>query len=302
MSEQSPLILLVDDEPFNLQILEEILKHSGYKTVSAANGLDAWQLLESSYQKFDAVLLDWMMPKMDGMAVLKRMKAHDEMHKLPVILQTAKAKKHEVVEGLKAGAHHYLIKPYGREQLLAIVKTVVNDYKCQRKLIEETLKKTGSLLLMEQGRFSVRTLEEIYDLAAMLAGTTQKPDKVGLGLTELLVNAFEHGNLGIGYAQKSELNLKNNWENEIVRRMNFPENIDKRVVITYERNEWEIKFFIEDQGEGFEWEQYLELNPTRAFDSHGRGIAMANMLSFDNIEYLGKGNQVIASLLLNVEK
>jgi len=302
MTEQIPLILLVDDEPFNLKILEEILKISGYKTVSATNGLEAWQLLEDSYQKFDAVLLDWMMPKMDGMSVLKRMKAHEDMHKLPVILQTAKAEKHEVKEGLKAGAHYYLVKPYGKEQLLAIVKTVVNEYQYQRKLVEETLKKSGSLALMECGRFSVRTLDEIYDLAAMLASTTEKPDKVGLGLTELLVNAFEHGNLGIGYVQKSELNLKGNWEDEIERRMNLPENVDKRVVITYERTKHEIKFFIEDQGEGFEWGQYLELNPNRAFDSHGRGIAMANMLSFDNIEYLGKGNQVIASLLLNIEK
>ncbi len=301
MSDQNSLILLVDDEPLNLKILEENLNDEGYKTVSVTNGLKAWHLLEDSHHKFDAVLLDRMMPEMDGMSVLKRMKSHEEMHNLPVIMQTAKAAKHEVLEGLNAGVHYYLTKPYGRDQLLAIVNSVVSNYRYQRKLVEETLKKTGSLALMEQGRFSVKSLQEAYDLTAMLASATENTDKVGLGLSELLVNAVEHGNLGIGYNEKSEFNLKGIWEEEIERRLNLAENINKRVTIEYERSVHEIKITIKDQGQGFDWQKYMEISADRAFDSHGRGIAIANMLSFDSIEYQGNGNQVIVTVLLDSE-
>jgi len=301
MSDINPTILLVDDEPFNLKILEEHLEDAGYDTVSVTNGLEAWRILEESHQKFDAVLLDRMMPEMDGMSVLKRMKSHQEMFNLPVVMQTAKAAKNEVIEGLEAGVHYYLTKPYGRDQLLAVVKRVVSDYRYRRELENETRKSRGSLALMEQGRFLVRTLDEAHNLAAMLAATTEKTEKVGLGLSELLVNALEHGNLGIGYEEKSELNLKGIWEEEIERRISLPQNQNKRVTIDYHRSDYELVIAIEDQGEGFDWNKYMEISPERAFDSHGRGIALANMLSFDSLEYLGKGNRVVVKLNLSEE-
>jgi len=61
-----------------------------------------------------------------------------------------------------------------------------------------------------------------------------------------------------------------------------------------ERGKGELTFVIRDQGAGFDWQGYLEMSPERAFDTHGRGIAMSRMISFDNLEYRGRGNEVKA--------
>jgi hypothetical protein len=56
-----------------------------------------------------------------------------------------------------------------------------------------------------------------------------------------------------------------------------------------------VSFDIADQGDGFDWQKYLEISPERAFDPHGRGVAMSRMMSFDTLEYIGSGNRVIAT-------
>jgi hypothetical protein len=115
-----------------------------------------------------------------------------------------------------------------------------------------------------------------------------------VGLWELILNGIEHGNLGISYAEKSQLNQDNKWTAEIERRLLLSENKSKSVEIYMNRNESNIEFIIKDQGIGFDWHDYLDISPERAFDSHGRGIAMACMYSFDRVEYSGHGNVVSA--------
>lgn len=72
----NPRILAVDDEPFNLEIIEEYLEVDGYEIHTAEDGLEAWSILEQGANRYDAILLDRMMPQMDGMAVLARIKGH----------------------------------------------------------------------------------------------------------------------------------------------------------------------------------------------------------------------------------
>jgi len=296
MDVENPAVLVVDDEVFNLEILSEHLTDSGYDVASAEDGAKAWALLEESPQRFDAVLLDRMMPNMDGMEVLARIKGHSQLSMLPVVMQTAKAARQDVLEGLEAGAYYYLTKPFDKETMLAIIKTAVEDYTAYRAIQEETKQTVRTLSLMRQGQFAFRTLDEAQDLATLLANAGPQAGKAVIGLSELLINAVEHGNLGITYNEKSELNEEGNWEAEVLRRLALPENADKRVVVSFEVEEDEMRFLISDQGPGFDWESYLEISPERAFDNHGRGIAMARMLSFDRVEYLGNGNQVLAAI------
>jgi hypothetical protein len=104
----------------------------------------------------------------------------------------------------------------------------------------------------------------------------------------------EHGNLGITYEEKTALIDAGAWEGEVARRLQLPENCDKRAKIAFERAEGEVRYRIEDCGAGFDWRRYLEISPARAFHTHGRGIAMSRNLSFDRLEYFGAGNQVLA--------
>jgi len=109
-----------------------------------------------------------------------------------------------------------------------------------------------------------------------------------------LVNAVEHGNLGITYEEKSRLNEKDQWEGEVKKRMEQPEHSTKRVLISFERTAREVRFLIKDEGAGFDWRPYMAFDPKRVFDSHGRGIAVAAQASFDRLDYRGVGNEVLA--------
>ncbi len=76
--------------------------------------------------------------------------------------------------------------------------------------------------------------------------------------------------------------------------MLLPENQAKRVIVEYECLDDEVRFLITDEGKGFDWKLYMEVDPNRVFDTHGRGIAMAAKISFDSIQYKNCGNEVLA--------
>lgn len=294
MSNPQPSILVVDDELLNIKLIVQILQKEDYKISVAMNGEEAWDLLQKSPLAFDAVLLDRMMPDIEGLEVLRRMKEHDELKSIPVIFQTAMTQEDEILEGIQAGAYYYLTKPYRKERLLAVVKTAVADHIQYKTLQEEAHHTVDALNLLVKGDFTIQRLDEVDNLATLLAKMCPEPDKVVLGLWELLINAVEHGNLGITYEEKSELLQLNIWREEIDRRTRMPEYSGKKVLIHFEKTPEEIIFLIEDMGPGFDWKPFLEFSPDRVFDSHGRGIAIAGNYSFLHIEYLGNGNKVRA--------
>lgn len=287
-------VLAVDDEPVNLMILTEALEEAGYHCVTAENGNDAWELMEGEPGKFAAVLLDRMMPDMDGIEVLGRMKAHDRLCQVPVILQTACATKEEIEEGLHAGAYYYLAKPFEYKAAVEVVKVAVADYRRHCNARAAAAVPFHALRYLNKGMFSFSSLAQARELSVSLANVIENGEQLAVGLGELFINAVEHGNLEISYGEKSALNAKGEWENEVNRRLTLPENNNKKIFVEFERDEEQARFLIRDQGQGFEWQKFLEIAPERAFDSHGRGIAMARMMSFDRLEYIGCGNTVLA--------
>jgi CheY-like chemotaxis protein len=289
---EKPAVLVVDDELFNLEIIKEYLDEIDVETVCVESGEEALSILQESPQRFSAVLLDRMMPGIDGIEVLRKIKEDESINRLPIIMQTAKAGKDNMIEGLSAGAHYYLSKPYDQQTLVAITLTAIRDYQHYVRVQESLRESAQTLKMMGKGMFIYKSLNDGRNLAALLAKACPKSDSVVLGLTELMINAVEHGNLGIGYNEKTKLNTDGEWEDEISRRLALPLNRDKHVTIDFNRNETQITILITDQGSGFDWQQYMEISPGRAFDSHGRGIAMANLISFNKIEYLETGNKV----------
>lgn len=114
-------ILVVDDEPRNLQLVGEILRRDGHKFVFATNGQDA---LHAVHEERPAlILLDVMMPEMSGINVCKALKESEDTKDIPVIFLTAMSEGQDAVEGFAAGAVDYLRKPFIREELLARVNT-----------------------------------------------------------------------------------------------------------------------------------------------------------------------------------
>lgn len=285
-------ILIAEDEPVGLMVLTEILGEEGYDIRSAVNGTDAWRLLAESGETFDVVLLDRMLPDSDGIEILRRMKDHREMAHLPVIMQTSLSSSDAVAEGLKAGAYYYLVKPFAAETLVAIVGAAIRDHRDYVDLQREVRQATRSMACLGSAEFAFRTTDEARDVATLLAQVAPDPGRVVLGLSELMLNAIEHGNLGITYDDKTRLGGGESLAAEIDRRLASADFADKVATVEFVRNSGELRFVVRDQGTGFDWRQYLEMSPERAFDTHGRGIAMSKLLSFDRLEYKGCGNEV----------
>jgi hypothetical protein len=146
--------------------------------------------------------------------------------------------------------------------------------------------------LLLHGRFCYRTLHEANLLAQFIAKACPNPRLSIMGISELLINAVEHGNLSIGSEEKAELQHQNKWMEEIERRLNLPENKDKWVEIEIVRNETELRITVTDQGKGFDWQAFEKRHPNDPLSTHGRGILLAKQLVFKSLEYSGKGNIV----------
>jgi CheY-like chemotaxis protein len=289
-------VLVVDDSALDRALLKLHLTKDGYRPDFASNGSDALAMLEKSPERFDVVLLDRRMPDVDGLTVLSRMKEHPRLRMIPVILQTAATEPKDVIEGIRTGAWYYLTKPYDSQMLLSVVRAAANDYAEFKELRTRLRQGLKTLRLMNNATFSFRTVEEGRDLATILANACPDPDAAVVGLTELLLNAVEHGNLGITYEEKSAMHDKDEWQKEVERRLALPENGGKRVEIRFDRAPDAIRFTIRDAGHGFDWTRFLDIDPSRAFHTHGRGIAMARRLSFSSLDYVGSGNEVVATV------
>ena len=116
-------ILIVDDEPFNLDLLEQELTDQGYVIERANDGAEALEKVPSFLP--DLILLDYMMPKMNGIEVVKQLKQDERYKGIPVILLTAKASQEDKVKGLDAGADDYVVKPFEAFELLARVRSMM---------------------------------------------------------------------------------------------------------------------------------------------------------------------------------
>lgn len=285
-------ILAVDDNPTSLRLLESILERNDFDVQTAVNGLEAMAVIEKDYENLDIILLDRMMPEMDGIAVCNAMKADERFRNIPIIMQTAADRPEEISEGIAAGVFYYLTKPLSPEMLLSVVDAAGKQIRRHKQLRQEMARRKISFGLVQILKCTFKSLEEAEGMSIFLANFFDDPDQTLTGISELLINAVEHGNLEISYQEKSELVANNDWKNEIHRRLADPKFSERIVTVIFERKENACYIQITDEGNGFNWKEYMDVDPSRAMHNHGRGIAMANMLCFNKLIYNEKGNQV----------
>jgi DNA-binding response OmpR family regulator len=108
-------VLIVDDDPVSLRLLRNYLEKWGYEVTHAQNGAAAWALFQS--EDFPLIIADWMMPEMDGLELVRRIRASDRSGYVYCILLTARAHKEDLVEGMDAGADDFVSKPFDRDEL-----------------------------------------------------------------------------------------------------------------------------------------------------------------------------------------
>jgi DNA-binding response OmpR family regulator len=128
-------ILIVDDEPFNVDYLEQELEDLGYETVSAGNGKEAIDKVATDPP--DLILLDVMMPVMDGFAVCRTLKGNEETRLIPIVIMTALDGIDDRIKGIEAGADDFLTKPVNPRELIARIQTALKlKHAVDRKLGE----------------------------------------------------------------------------------------------------------------------------------------------------------------------
>ncbi len=120
-------ILVVDDEPVNIQVLVNHLSLQNYAVYQASNGMEALDMINEDF-KPDLILLDVMMPKMTGYEVCRRLREQFPLNELPILMLTAKNQVSDMVKGLEMGANDYLTKPVSKDELLARVQTQIQLY------------------------------------------------------------------------------------------------------------------------------------------------------------------------------
>ena len=182
-----PRILITDDQPMNVDILQSRLAVHGYEILTATDGEEA--LASARAQLPDLILLDIMMPKMDGIEVCRLLKEDGALPFMPIIMVTAKADSKDIVAGLEAGADEYLTKPVDQAALVARVQSMLR-IKALHDTVQEqaTRLETQSLQLAEWNR----TLEQrVRDQLAELERIGRLKRFFSPQLAELIVSAGE---------------------------------------------------------------------------------------------------------------
>ncbi len=123
-------ILVADDEPDIVTLLVSILKSENYDVIEASDGEEALMVIKMS--RPDAIILDIMMPKLDGMQVLRKVREDPEISSIPVIMLTAKASNEDILSGYKYGANYYIPKPFEISDILEGVRMVLIPLKEKR--------------------------------------------------------------------------------------------------------------------------------------------------------------------------
>ena len=287
-------ILVVEDNRIERMFMEEQIRELGHSMMAAEDGQQALDTLRSMEIPVDVILMDRMMPVMDGLTAVRRIKDDPRLRNIPIIMITGAATAKEMQEGIDAGVFYYLVKPVNEDVLKSVLLAATREAQQNRALSEELTRHKSSFNLIDTCKFRFRTAEEAESLSAFMAHCFPDPQRVLPGLAELMTNAVEHGNLEIGYDRKTDLIESGTLRAELQRRQSLPEYKDRIVeaVITHKDNG--IYVVVTDQGQGFNWRRYMSIEPARAKDNHGRGIAQANAISFDQLTYNEQGNQAIA--------
>lgn len=157
-------ILIVEDEIGIVQFLKQGLQEEGYRITTAADGSKGFELVQE--QKFDLILLDWMLPKINGLDLCKAIRIKDQT--TPIIFLTAKDTVQETIEGLKAGANDYIKKPFSFEELVERIKVHFRNKQQAETLTLGNIKMDLARHIVLKGEEEISLTQREFELLAYL--------------------------------------------------------------------------------------------------------------------------------------
>lgn len=189
---------------------------------------------------------------------------------------------------------HVLRLPCPVEELVRLARDLCREAAERRDFIAETHDRESAVGRLVQGVFELRTMEQARNLSTMLSRSCPCPDDAAVGMLELMANAVEHGNLGIGHDEKADLIREGRLAGEIERRLSRRPYAGRLATVSFAVTEAGVRFTVSDEGEGFDYRRYLDDDAPAATGPNGRGIRLARVISFDSLDYADGGRTAVA--------
>ena len=287
------LVLVVDEDPTTLECLAETVRVMGLSLCVAEDGEKALSLFEQ--KRPDVVVTDVRMPRMDGLALTNRIKARRP--DTPVIVVTGYGDEETAVAALRAGASDYLHKPF---HLTELKHTINRSLSLLRSRMAEDL----AVLGVERLDWYLEIKNEPEIISGLLtvilrpvSARLTESDRLHLqvAVQELLLNAIEHGNLGISAEEKNDA-IMNDCFDHLIEKRQVDHRFRRRRVkmwIMHDPENWVFQCRICDEGEGFDWQGLMNASLLNlpALAGSGRGIFLVKTL-MSEVQYNGQGNEV----------
>jgi DNA-binding response OmpR family regulator len=283
-------ILIIDDEKSVRDVLKIALTDEGYALVEAPNGEEGLNLFESSEP--DIVITDVMMPGIDGIEVTKKIKTFKD--DVDVVIMSGFGTEELVINALRAGASNYIKKPIVFDELFKILDDITfkRENRKRFEISKDVVRSETKQLVINNDVAEVwgAVNQILFNVHAVTDQNTI--EGLSIGLYELIINAIEHGNLGITFNEKSDALQNNKYKEMLEERRALADEEGKQVYVLYTFNKDEISVQINDQGEGFDLSTLPDTNsPEILLSDHGRGILLATLF-YDTVDFQEPGNCV----------
>jgi DNA-binding response OmpR family regulator len=282
-------ILIADDQDALRALLSRQLSREGFEPIEAKDGEKAIELYR--FLKPPVIVSDIMMPKMDGLTLLQEIKKIDPG--AAVILMTGHGNEEILLKALQGGATRFFKKPFN-------VKELINEiHKIFRYKIEALRGYLFSPFLLEESKsFALHTGDPQYfpiinQIALQLPCLLDESEILNLkiGIEEMIINAIEHGNLGISFSEKNNAIARGRLGDLLAERLLSNDNSAKKVCISSSITTESFRISIRDEGRGFDWRNLPAVLPENLFTFGGRGIFLTKIY-YDEVLYNDPGNEV----------
>ncbi|PIE17588.1 MAG: hypothetical protein CSA65_08565 [Proteobacteria bacterium] len=286
-------ILLVDDEALVREELGGLLDDEGFEVITGRDGAEGLTLFHD--ERPDMVITDVRMPRVDGLSLVAQIR--QESPTTPVTVITGHGNETTAIQALRAGVIDFIKKPVRFDDLIAALSRMQAALQLVRNEpprlpSSARLREHCWVYELDNERGAIPNfVDAVLDTCFNGIDRTLAME-LSLALRELILNAVEHGNLGLTYEEKTHALEEGRLEQLLEDRRQKAPYQDRRVGVVVRRDREQLTFEVQDDGEGFDWRALPDpMDPSNLLADHGRGVLLARM-SVDELSYNEPGTRV----------
>jgi len=214
--------------------------------------------------------------------------------RVPVLTVLSQGREEQIAACVRSGAFYCFLEPVDRALLGAMLRAASAVLSPKAEPDPGLGVFVQSMSHVKEIVLSVRSLADAQLISAFVSELCPQPARQALGVSELLLNAVEHGSLEIDGEEKAALVRAGKFHGAVAERAQDPRFADREVTVWLRRSADHVEIVCEDQGPGFDWKAHENAAPPDPDGPTGRGIALSRALAFDSLEFLGRGNVAVA--------